>query len=594
MKGFAGLSRSHVELGVLTAVIGLGALLRVLLLVTLPRFFGPHDPATYFAMANGVLKHGVPRIDFVWNYSTLPAAISHIESYHEFAYAYLLAGAMAVFGSHAVVGCVLSLVSGVTAPLLTFFFARRFGPRVAIVAAGIVALEPWSIYYSGVLMKETFISVVALLAMEGLRRLMISGARPVSVGLTAAAIVLGASLFQYEMLPILALATALSLALLRRDALPAYLLATGVVAGAATLLTLATLGVPISGKFAFFMGHRLWTTEAHGHSSYASPLGFARFLPLPYVLVALLIKWYVPILVLAWLGSRARQVHRADLVLPVSFTACYLYFHGVPHDLWERDFIPLLPILAPLAALGVCRAWLWTIPLGSRWRGWEHVARGAFATGMIGGALAGVMLTYTLHVKGVFPARWLPWTSLTITFGVAVVIIAVLRRMSFLFRLRIVRRVIPVVGIGVILAAYSQSLPWAWIYANPQFPVYEHERALREDGCALLRDIEVGAPVMADLPAEIQMYSGHPAVLMPITHDIPTILALRERYGVRYLLAAANELSPSVPVRLSLRPVSTRSGYVLYAFPGEVLAVTPPLRGTVLALGTVWLSAAPR
>ena len=566
---FAVLHGAHAHLAILTAVIGVGAVLRVLLLAALPRFFGPGDPATYYAMATGVLRHGAPRVDFVWNYTTLPAAISHIESYYEFAYAYLLAGLMAVFGSHALVGCVLSCVCGVTASFLTYWFARRFGPRVALVAAAIVALEPWSIYYSGVLMKETFVSVVALLAIEGMRRVILAEARPVRAGLRAAAIVLGASLFQYEMLPVLALATALALFLLRRDALPSYLAATIAVTGAVVLLTLGTIGVPISGKFGFFIGQRLWTTEAHGPSSYASPLGLARFLPVPYVLGALLIKWYVPVIALAWLGSRARQVQRIDLVLPVTFACSYLYFHGVPHDLWERDFIPLLPILAPLAALGVCRAWLWTIPLGDRWRGWEGVARGAFATGIIGGALIGVMITYALHIKGVFPARWLPWTSLTIITGVAVVIIAVLRRMSFIFRMRIVRRVIPAVAMGVILAGYSQSLPWAWIYANPQYPGYEQQRAAREQGCTLLNDVEAGAPVMAELPAEVELYSGHPAVLLPITHDVPTILALRERYGVRYLLAADSELAQTLPQRLSLRAVSRQWGYSLYAFPAS-------------------------
>lgn len=565
--GFPGLNASHAQLAILTAVIGVGALLRVLLLAALPRFFGPGDPATYYAMATGVLRHGAPRVDFVWNYTTLPAAISHIESYYEFAYAYVLAGMMAVFGTHALVGCVLSFVCGVTASFLTYWFARRFGPRVAIVAAAIVALEPWSIYYSGVLMKETLVSVVALLAIECMRRAILSDARPATVGLRAAAIVFGASIFQYEMLPVLALATAIALFVLRRDALPAYLTATIAVTGAAVLLTLGTIGVPISGKFGFFIGHRLWTTEAHGPSSYASPLGLARFLPVPYVLGALLIKWYVPILTLAWLGSRARQVQRTDIVLPVSFACTYLYFHGVPHDLWERDFIPLLPILAPLAALGVCRAWLWTIPLGDRWRGWESVARGAFATGLIGGALIGVMITYVLHINGVFPARRLQWTSLTITSGVAVVIIAVLRRMSFIFRMRIVRRVIPAVAMGVILAGYSQSLPWAWIYANPQYPAYEQQRAAREQGCALLNNVEPGAAVMAELPAEVELYSGHPAVLLPITHDVPTILALRERYGVGYLLAADADVSPSLPERLSLRTVSRQRGYSLYAFP---------------------------
>jgi hypothetical protein len=568
-------ARARVRFTAIVALLGFGAVLRIWLLAALPRFFGPGDPATYFAMATGVLRHGAPRVDFVWNYTSLPGTISHIESYYEAAYAYLLAGAMSVFGAKAVVGCAMSVVFGSLAPALTYVFARRFGPRVAWVAAAIVALEPWSIYYSGVLMKEALVSVIVILSIEGLRRLILSSRSGEFVGFAAAAVVLAAAAFQYEMLPILAAATAITLALTRRNALPAYLLATTAVVGLTVAGTLAWLGVPISGKFGFFLGHRLWTTEAHGPSSYASPLGLARYLPVPYVLGALLIKWYVPIVVLAWIGSRSKFLVRTDLVLPIAFTGCYLYFHGVPHDLWERDFVPLLPVLAPFAALGVCRSELWGAPFGRRWPGLRPMSRGAVATAMIAATLIGVTATYTLHVAGTFPARWMPWSVLTVTLVLLLLLVLVLHPLSFGYRLKRVRRVIPALSLGVVLAAYSQSLPWPWIYANPQFPAYESQRAGREDACALLAGTDPSAPVMAELPAEVHLYSGHPTVLLPITHDLPTIESLQRRYAVRYLLAKDTEVAPDVAAALSLQPIAHRFGYMLYAFPNGRAALHP-------------------
>ena len=107
--------RRHLRLAAIVALLGVAAMLRIWLLAALPRFFGPGDPDTYFAMARSVVRSGVPRIDFVWNYTSLPGAISHVESYYEIAYAYLLGGALAMFGEHPVVGCALSVVFGVLA-----------------------------------------------------------------------------------------------------------------------------------------------------------------------------------------------------------------------------------------------------------------------------------------------------------------------------------------------------------------------------------------------------------------------------------------------------------------------------------------------
>src|SRR5262249_39938006 len=149
----------------LLGLIAVGVALRVMLLPSLPGFFGPGDPATYFAMAKGVLRGGVPRVDFVWNYTTLPATISHVESYYELAFGYLLARVMHVVGAKPIAGCLLSFACGVLTTLLTIAFTRRHGTRVALVAAAIVALEPWSIYYSGVVMKEALIALLTLVSL---------------------------------------------------------------------------------------------------------------------------------------------------------------------------------------------------------------------------------------------------------------------------------------------------------------------------------------------------------------------------------------------------------------------------------------------
>jgi hypothetical protein len=561
------------NLAVIVGVLGVGAVLRILLLAALPRFFIPGDPATYFAMAQGVLRSGVPRVDFVWNYSSLPAAISHVESYYEFAYAYLIAGAMAVFGSKPVVACAVSLVFGILAPISVFLTLRRFGTRVAGVAATLVALEPWSIYYSGVLMKEALVSVIVVVSIEGLRRILLAGRTPWRTGLSAAAIVLAASAFEYDILPIIAVATAIALFAVRRDALVPYLAVTAAVIGVALVASLASLGVPISGKAMIFMGHRLWTTEAHTHSTYASSVGLPRFLPLVYILGSLLNKWYVAIVVLAWIGSRWRELSRADVVLRWAFAACYLYFHGVPHHLWERDFIALLPVLAPLAAIAICRREPWAEPL-TRWSApFLAMPRGVLAAALIAGALVGVTGAYAFHVAGVFPARWMPWTVIGGTVVVAAMFVVLLRPLGFLFQVAAMRWALPVMSLGVVLAAYSQSLPWPWIYGNPQFPNYELQRAAREHGCELLLGLDARAPVMAGHPSEVQLYSGHPTVLLPVTHDLPTIEALRRRYGVRYLLTTEHELAPPVPEALALRPIARRLGYTLYEFPFDAAHV---------------------
>jgi hypothetical protein len=221
-------------------------------------------------------------------------------------------------------------------------------------------------------------------------------------------------------------------------------------------------------------------------------------------------------------------------------------------------------VLAPYVAVAICRAEPWKVP-SYRWLG--RVPRGAVAMALIVGAAVATSGIRTLHVEGVLPVAWMPWTAIGATAVLTLPLVPVFARLPRLLALTPVRRALPAFGLGVVFAAYSQSLPWPWIYANPEFPQYESRRVARERACELVRERGDSGPIMTSAPAEVRLYTGHPAVLLPITHDPPTIEALHLRYGVRYLLARRDEIEPRHAQALALEPVMRRLGYVLYRFP---------------------------
>src|SRR5262249_12048823 len=132
---------------------------------------------------------------------------------------------------------------------------------------------------------------------------------------------LGAGAIQYELLPIVGgAATVAILIARRRDALPSFLLAISIVVLGALGATWLWLGVPLSGKLAFFAGRSLGTPDDGVRAARVSTFGPLRFVPFIYVAGALLMKWYVCIPVLAWIGSRSRRLTRPEVSLPLSVT----------------------------------------------------------------------------------------------------------------------------------------------------------------------------------------------------------------------------------------------------------------------------------
>jgi hypothetical protein len=537
----------------LILVLLVAVALRWGVVVAIPSFFGSGDPSVYYAMGRSCAREGVPRIGFIWHLLTSPRKIEHVEDYCEPAFGYLLAVPLSLGGGTVTAAKALSVTCGTLAVLLVYLFARRFGPPVALLAAAFVALEPWSIYYGGLIMKEATVSVVLVAFLEIVRRLLARASAPPILGAGIGLLTVVASLIQYELLPILTTATAITLAFRSRPLLWPYL--AGAAAGSLVLLaaTWWGLGVPISAKLYYFLGRSPW--DPLPGSGGITPAALSRFFPLRDLVVAAVASWYPVALMLALLGSRDPRVPRAEATLLVTFCLSYLYFHAVPGDVWKRDFIPATAVLAPYTALATIRA-------GSGWqaRRWAPACAGALlAFALVGPhvyAAADALLPTTSAAR-----RWL---AVSILAGTAALAFAALYRARRLLPAARMRPLIP--GLLVLALAINDhaSLPWPAIYHNPQMPGYEPERARRERVCKRFQVLLAGRPVMTGHPAEVSLYAGVPSVGLP--GDVPTILAVRTRYRVPFLLVGAGQLRGDVIARLPVEALATSEQHTLYRF----------------------------
>lgn len=479
----------HTLLFILLLIVA--AVLRVQVIRAIPDFFGPGDPAIYFQMARGTLHHGWPRMEFIHHFLARPPGIVHAEDYYEPAFGYLVAPALLVGGEKPAAAAAVSLVFGLLAVFLVSRLARRHGPDVALIAAAIVAFEPWSIYYSGLLMKEATVTVVVLAFLELLRRGAGGSDPPGRAGLVLGAATVAAGLLQYELIPIAGLAGIVVLAVNRRAALPGYLLGAGLCLAALTALTWVLIGVPISAKYAFALGQSL------GDPDRLAPVrdfgqSLRALFPFRYIGWAIVSAWYPPLILLAALGAAAASVSRVERTILLAFGAAFLCLHAIPQDLWCRDFIPMTAVLATPAALAFSRAAPW------RARTWSA------------------------------PVAWAMALGLAVNFWLL--------------------------------------LPYPAIYLDAPYPNYEIERAHRQRvGDWLRRSVPPG-PVLAEVPAEIALYSGFPAVALPTLARQGTLERLAARYRVRYLLVEPGALPDGMLRTLHLRAVGECEGSRLFSF----------------------------
>ena len=531
-------------------VLAAALALRLVVVAAIPNFFGSGDPSVYYAAARGCIRDGVPRIDFVWHFLTLPPRFSHLEDYCEPGFAYLLAVPTLLLGGGVVAAKMLSVIGGTVAAWLACRLARRAGGGVGALAAAIVAFEPWSIYYGGLIMKEATVSVVTLLVFIATRDLLASAHSTRAAAFRLGLLTVAAALVQYELLPILPTAAGAALWIHRRRLVGPYLAGTAAAALVLLAVTWWLIGVPISAKLYAFMGRQLW--DPLPAAVRLDPAALAlRFIPLQSALAGLL-GWYPVLLALALLGARSPRVPATDATLLATFGLSYLYFHAVPGDVWPRDIIPATAVFAAYAALGIGSTDGWMT------RAWSPAVTGA----LLGFALVAPR-AYALAewlLPGVPPHAG---AAVITTGAIALPLIALLAVRARLPLARL-RPVMPPLLVLALALNFHASLPWSTIAGNPQMPGYESVRAQRERVCRRIRDVIQGEPLMATAPGEVSLYTGAPSVVLPSTTE--GILAIQARYRTPYLLVRSGVLGPGIVDRLPVDRVLAIEDYTLYRF----------------------------
>jgi hypothetical protein len=524
----------------------LAAALRAGVVARVPDLYGPGDPGIYLAMARGWAHEGVPRVHFVHHLLTQPPAIAHLEDYYEPAFGLLLAGPLAASGGSPVAARLFLCACSVLTVALVWRITLRFGEIAAVVAALIVALEPWSVSYGGLLMKEAAVGLVLVLVLALLLRTLDGSARGARAALPLVAATWLAALVQYELLPVLGAGIAFALLARRRDALPVYVLGVAVAVAALAAITWRWLGVPISAKYLFFLG------AGTGGAGAPPAARLAAFLPFEIVGRELLVSWHPILLLLAIAGALRSEATRRYALPWAAITGAALYFHGVPHDLWPRDFIPLTAIAAPLAGLALAdRA------------GWR--AR------PLGPALALAALTFALLSLFREPLRlpldegrrWF-WPAATAALaGSAIVFTLAAAMRSSLARWR---GAVPAVLAVALVASVWSRLPLPEVYRNPEFPGRDLELARIDRVSHTLVAALPPGPLIAAYPVEWHLATGWPTVRLPQDPRAEDVRTLRDRYLARYLLAAPEDLPDSILRRLPLRARLRSEEETLYEF----------------------------
>jgi hypothetical protein len=529
--------------------------LRVQVIGSIPQFFGPGDPAIYFGMARGVLHHGIARVDFIHHYLTRPASISHVEDYYEPVFAYLPALTMCFGGESPAAAAWSSLILGVVAVLLVWWIGRRHGPWVGLLAASIVALEPWCVYYSGVLMKEAAVSVVALLYLWYLRERVVSESDHTKAGIQLGLATIGAGLMQYEMIPILGLTAGVVLALHRPRSLIPYGVACALGLVALASVTWLVSGVLISAKYLYVLGRTPGDPDqlVTGLAAWAKQ---RTLLPFPYLGQSLLLLWYPPLLLASIVGLLSPQFRGPERTTMLSFLAAYLYLHAIPRDLWARDYIVLTCVLATPAALAMLRPSEW---IARPWRSWA-------AWTLLSFLWLGPWIARLLPARIAPGHPWGLWPRLGLGLACALpvgflAIVACRSRAS-----RVFAWLTSGAFILTLVVEFATPLSYSRVYANAQFPRFEIERARRERVSRWMAQQVPKGPVLAQHPEEVEAYSGFPAVVMPEVFRPGAVERVAARYGLRYLLVEPGSMPDSMLRKLPVRAIGEKEGCHLLAF----------------------------
>jgi 4-amino-4-deoxy-L-arabinose transferase-like glycosyltransferase len=149
-------------IGVSIALRCVSALLQGDVVAALP---GIQDQISYDALAQRVLSGA----GFSFGIDWWPATRAGEPTAHwSFLYTLYLTGVYALVGVHPLVARLIqAVIAGALYPLVVWRIGRRmFGPNVGLVAAVIIAVYGYFVYYGGALMTETFYILAVLWALD--------------------------------------------------------------------------------------------------------------------------------------------------------------------------------------------------------------------------------------------------------------------------------------------------------------------------------------------------------------------------------------------------------------------------------------------
>src|SRR5690348_4175639 len=198
------------------------------------------------------------------------------------------------------------------------------------------------------------------------------------------------------------------------------------------------------------------------------------------------------------------------------------------------------------------------------WR--EHRSSVPIAGAAIGFIWATPLVTNLLAMH----APWARRAGIAEFIAVGAVLAAVLATILFgigrTTAARALRVATPVVAALALVWSAWTALPWPVIGRNPEFPDYEIARARRERVGSWMRETLPPGPVLTSNPAELNLYSSFPAVVMPWPQRADELSGLAARYHVRWLMAEPGEIPDSLASVMHLKSYATREGCRIFQF----------------------------
>lgn len=158
-------SASKLMIGIIGASVALRVLSAVVQGDAVAALPGIQDQISYDALARRVLSgHGFTFAVNWWPFTKAGQPTAH----WSFLYTLYLTSVYSAFGLHPLVARLIqAVVAGVLHPWLTYRIGSRvWGTSVGVMAAGLVAVYTYFIYYSGALMTETFYILAILWAID--------------------------------------------------------------------------------------------------------------------------------------------------------------------------------------------------------------------------------------------------------------------------------------------------------------------------------------------------------------------------------------------------------------------------------------------